>query len=567
MDELSASSRRKEVVFCKGSQIGATEAGLNWILYLIDNVPGPILALQPGTDEAATWSKQRVQPSIDACERVRRKVSDTKSRSAGNTILAKQFDGGYFFLRGTNSSRALASIPVGNLYFDEVDRYKLNVQGEGDPISLALRRITNFPRAKAFFSSTPTMEDTSRIWRMYQDSDRRVYEVPCPECGAYQEIKFERLHWIRGDYESVHLICAGCGCPIEEHHKTKMLAKGRWTATNPGHWRAGFHLSALYSPLGWYSWAKAAQEFEEAEGDTDLMIVFTNTILGLPWKESAESLAVDYLARRVEKYDGQVPEGVLMLTMGVDVQDDRLEYEVIGWGQDEESWGIEYRVIRGDPSVLNTGDPSNPSVWTQLDGYRSQTFKKADGYEMRVAITVVDSGGSYTDAVYQYTKARESQWVFSIKGGSDVNKPLLNPVSSGGVIKAKLFVLGVEKGKTAVFTNLKRERPGPGYCHFPSDENLGYDGQFYAGLISERKVKRKGKPAKWEKPRGARNEPFDIRVYSLAAIRLRRPNWEHLREQQNAVRGKGAWKPPQTSPTRARAGRVRKPSGIKLATY
>ncbi len=200
--------------------------------------------------------------------------------------MQKQFAGGQLFLSGTNSASALASKPIGNLYFDEVDRYPFDVDGEGDPIELALRRSATFPRAKAFFSSTPTLKRTSTIWKKYEDSDKRVYEVPCPFCGGYDEITFDRLQWEKGDPDSVMLECSQCGKLIPEYHKTDMLDRGRWRATNPGHWRVGFHLSSLYSPKGWMSWAQAVRTFEEAAGNVTKMISFTNTILGLPWEEA-----------------------------------------------------------------------------------------------------------------------------------------------------------------------------------------------------------------------------------------------------------------------------------------
>lgn len=543
MDELSASSRTKEVVFCKGAQIGATEAGINWLLYLIDNLPGAILAFQPTEDNAMDWSRQRVGPSIELCDRTRRKVRQAKSRSAGNTILKKEFDGGFLFMRGTNTPNALASTPVGNLYFDEVDRYPLDVGGEGDPIDLALQRIATYPRAKAYFSSTPNLLASSRIWTMYQDSDRRVYEVPCPHCGQYQQLVFEQLKWERGRPEEAEMVCIHCGAFFPEHHKTVMLAQGLWRATNPGHWRAGFHLSSLYSPVGWKSWAKIARQSEEAAGDPNKMKVFVNTVLGLPYEEDNEAIAADYLMRRVETYRAEAPDGVLYLTMAVDVQNDRLECEVVGWGEDEESWGIWYKVFDGDTGELKSNDPENPTVWQQLDVFRKRRFQREGGGDIGISCVLIDSGGSRTDTVYTFTKARELERVYSIKGGSQSGRPLVpKQWSRQGRARAKLYVLGVDKGKETVFGRLKIDRPGPGYCHFPDDESRGYDARFYAGLISEKRVVRRvngRKVVKWELPKNAHNEPFDIRVYNTAAVRVRPPDWKRLKELRGGA-GTGA---------------------------
>lgn len=543
MDELSASSPTKEVVFCKGSQIGATEAGINWILYLMDCVPGPVMFLQPTIDEAETLSKQRLSPSIDMCQSLQGKVSDPKSRSSGNTILSKEFDGGYLFVRGADTSNALSSKPIGNLYLDEIDRYKDNVNGEGNPVALAKRRAATFQRAKVFYSSTPTLMKTSKIWKLYQDSDRRIYEVPCPECGHYQEIVLDRLSWDKGNYEDVCLACSGCGWLIPEDRKAQMLAAGKWRALNPGHKRAGFHLSALYSPYGWMSWGEIAETYDKAEGDEAEMIVVVNTILGLPYEDKSESLAEGYLARRVEKYDAPVPRDVLMLTMAVDVQKDRIEYEVLGWGDGEESWGIRYRTIHGDPSVLVSKNSEIPSVWQVLEQEFDRKFLHADGNEIGISQVFIDSGGTYTDTVYRYTVDRQAKGVFSIKGSSNMKDPLLSRPQRKGGVGAYLFILGVEKGKDQVFNNLRKEAPGPGYCHFPADENTGYDKHYYAGLQGERREYKRVNGVdmpKWTKIKGRHNEPWDLRVYGLAAQRWYMINhsWDELREQREAAVGK-----------------------------
>lgn len=578
MRELSPTSRAKQIIFAKGSQIGATEAGLNWLMFLIDYQPGPIIAFQPTQDNAARWSKQRVTPSLEQCRQTRDKIVPMKSRQSGNTILQKDFaGGGTLFLSGANTPNALASTPAGNLYFDEVDRYPGDVGKEGDPIDLALRRIATFSRAKAFFSSTPVLKATSRIWRFYEDSDRRIYEVPCPHCGEYHQLLFENLKWPKGEPHKAQMICPHCGVFIQEYNKTKMLAAGRWTATNPGHWRVGFHLSSLYSPVGWYSWVDAARDFEDSEGDVNKRKAFYNTVLGLPWEEDNESLAAEYLSRRVEPYTAQVPEPVLLMTLAVDVQKDRLECEVCGWGVGEESWGIEYHVIRGDPSVLWSDNPSDPSVWQMLDDYRMKGFRRADGMELRVAVTFIDSGGSYTDIVYQYTRPRERFRVFSVRGGSQSSRPLLSKPTRGTRNKAALFVLGVDKGKELVYARLRIDKAGPGYCHFPADESTGYDPVYYAGLTSERRIIKQvgGRTVlRWEKvTSSARNEPLDLRVYGTAAIRMLAPNWEMMEARRGNEK--------KTSPIRRSTGgntsaslagssvgaAVRRPQGVKLATY
>jgi len=516
-----------------------TEAGTNWILYSIDMQPGPFLALQPTEGNAIKWSKQRVGPSIEVCDRLDEKIKRTVGRSAGNSLLQKDYNGGSLIISGSNSPSALASMPIANIYADEIDRYPLSVGEEGDPLQLVKQRASTFPRAKIFYTSTPTLLATSKIWTLYQESDQRAYEVPCPHCsdvpevtnGGYFKIEFEMLKWPQGKPEEVRLYCPHCGAAIEEWRKTEMLRRGRWVARNPGHWRVGFHLSSLYSPVGWLSWADIARRFEEASSDPERRKAFTNTILGQAWEDDGESLAVEYLNRRVEEYPAAAPPGVLLLTLAVDVQSSRLEFEVRGWGKDEESWGILYGSIHGDPADLTTRDPSNPSVWQQLDELRARGFAREDGLELRVACTMIDSGGHYTDTVYAYTKARERLRVFSVKGSSTSARPIMSKPTRNTKNKCALYLVGVDKAKELIYARLRIDEPGPGYCHFPADESRGYDPAYYAGLTCERRVVHYVKGYRklvWEKPRDARNEPLDLFVYGLAAIRQEKRNWSAI---------------------------------------
>jgi phage terminase large subunit GpA-like protein len=515
-----------------------TEAGTNWILYAMDVTPGPFLAVQPTEGTATRWSKQRVGPSLEACAQLKGKVKRASGNTAGSSILQKDYPGGTLVISGANAPAALASMPIGNVYADEIDRYPLDVGEEGDPLDLIRQRTATYPRAKIFYTSTPTLLMSSKIWALYQQSDQRVLEVPCPHCGELQEIRFENLRWPRGSPEEVALYCVACTKAIPELHKTWMLANASWIARKPGHWRHGYHLSSLYSPLGWLSWMVIARRFEECGTDVEKKKSFTNTILGLPWEESGETIAAEFLERRKEQYAGQVPDRVLLLTLAVDVQAARLEIEVCGWGRDEESWGIEYRTILGDPAELVGPEPGTPSVWDQLEEYRKQVWRRADGREMRVACVTIDSGGHYTDTVYEYTRPRERQRVFSVKGSSIAERAILTKPTRNTRNRAALFVVGVDKAKELIYSRLRLEGSGPGSCHFPSDSYSGYDAAYYAGLTSEKRVIKHlhGYPVlRWEKPRDARNEPLDLRVYGTAAIRILKPAWDILEARMAGV--------------------------------
>jgi len=545
MNELSPDSKTKEVITAKGSQLGLSEIIMNWAMFSMNLQPGSFLILQPTEKMAIRFSKQRFSPSIDICEPLKNVIQ----KNSGNSLLEKVYPGGYVVLSGANSPASLASMPIGNIAFDEVDRYPLSAGEEGDPLDLAKARVATFPHAKMFYASTPTMKETSRIWKLYLDSDQRKYLVPCPHCASdrdvtglsfeetreegYFEILFEQLQWTKKIYTDIALHCPRCITPIQEYQKTEMLERGKWKAQNPGHWRAGFHISSLYAPVGWLSWANIAKKFEEAGNDPEKKQVFTNTILGLPWEEQGETIAEEYLSRRVEQYQAQVPEGVLILTMSVDVQKTRLEYEVRGWGKDEESWGIEYGRIEGPTTELHSPDPDYPSVWQRLDDLRMKAFRRENGFEMRIACVMIDSGGidTTTDTVYNYTLPRERMRVFALKGSSQSSTPIMHKPHRNTRNKCALFRVGVDKAKDLIYARLKIENTGPGYFHFPDNESAGYNAAYFASLTCERKIAvyRYGyKKLQWWKPKDARNEGLDLAVYNLVAIRYLNPNWEAL---------------------------------------
>jgi len=536
MKELSPQSRSKEIVFCKGSQLGATESAMNWLMYNIDTQPGPFLVLQPTDKMAIRFSKQRLTPSIQLCNQIKNKVNEGKKN--GSSLQEKIYPGGYVIISGANSPAALASMPIGNIICDEIDRYPYSAGKEGDPLELVAARISTYPRAKIFYLSTPTFKETSPVWKLYNESDRRVFMLPCPHCAGmegqpdngYFELKFEHLQWDKGNPTSVKAYCPHCGGEIEEYHKTKMLNGGKWVATNPGHHRVGFHLSSLYSPLGWLSWASVARAFENAGNDIEKRKTFMNTILGLPWEESGETIANEYLERRREQYICEIPPGILVLTMAVDVHKDRLEYEIKGWGKNEESWGVEYGIIQGSTSELASENKDFPTPWERLDAVRLKGYKRLDDTEIRIVCTMIDAGYN-ADAVYAYTKPRERMRVFAVRGYSTPNKPIMNRPSRNTKNRAAIFYCGVDSAKDLIYSRLKIETAGPGYYHFPLDDKTGYNAAYYAGLTSEKRItvyKRGYKRLEWRKEKNARNEPLDLAVYNLVAVRHLNIDWDKL---------------------------------------
>ena len=514
MDALGPRHPAKRIIFCKGSQLGGTEAGNNWLGFVMDRSPGGILVVRPTVDEARRFSRQRLDPMIESTPVLAGLVSPARSRDAGNTLLMKEFPGGVLMLTGSNSTTGLKSMPIRDLFCDEIDEYPGDVDGQGDPIALAEKRLSGpgYSRRKVFLVSTPTVKGLSRIEREYLESDQRRYFVPCPHCGHFDWIRWENIRW---DHEpdrpeTAALICVECGALIEERCKREMLPRGEWRPTAKGNGETiGFHLSSLYSPLGWLPWSAAVSEFLEARNEPMRLKTWINTVLGETWEERGESIEPETLLARAETYPAEVPEGVGILVASVDVQDDRLEVAVKGYGASEESWLIAYEIIYGDPGA--------EAVWFDLDHFLARTFEHESGTRVPISCTAVDSGGHHTEQVYRFCVARLKRRIFAIRGGGDQGKPLVGRAHKRNRYRANLFTLCVDTGKGTVYSRLRIGSPGPGYVHFPD----WIDEEYIAQLTAERALlkwkKGRGNVREWVKRR-ARNEALDLEVYALAAL-------------------------------------------------
>ena len=540
MDDLSARSTVQEVVVMFAAQLGKSETGNNWLGYIIDNEPGPVMIVQPTTDMAKRFSRQRIAPMLEETPALRRKVRDNRSRDDANTTLMKDFAGGVLVVSGANSAASLRSMPVRYLFLDEIDAYPLDVDGEGDPVALAEKRTSTFARKKVLKVSTPTTKDFSRIEGAYDQSNAATFHVACPHCGSHQALEWgtDKPHGLRWDrsetgtpvLESIRYVCAAHGCEILEHHKPAMLASGKWVSARqsarPGK-LTGYHLNALYAPLGWVSWADLVQQFHEAataakQGDVSKLKTFTNTVLAETWEEQGDKIAHHELARRAEDYPlTTVPWGGLLVTAGVDTQGDRLEAYAWAVGRSNERWLVDHRVFYGDPSVLE--DQAN-SPWAALTEWRRTSFTHASGSAMAIAATAVDSGGHHTQAVYHYARRHQSEHVLAVKGSSQAAKPVIGRPTEvevnfkGQRIKrgARVWPVGTDTAKAIIYSALRVLQAGPGYVHF-SRHTPGY---VYEQLTAERLVTRyhKGRPRlEWLKPAGRRNEALECAVYSLAA--------------------------------------------------
>ncbi|MGL4410204.1 MAG: phage terminase large subunit family protein [Zoogloea sp.] len=532
MDCLSVTSQVEEVIWMAGAQISKSESGNNWVGYVIDEAPGPMLLVQPTVDNAKRYSKQRIGPMIAETPELAAKVLENKSRDSGNTILEKEFPNGILLMGGANSAAGLRSMPIRYLFADEISNWPPDVDGEGDPLELAEARTTTFGRKRKIFKcSTPGMRGFCRIEAEYLKTDRRKYFVPCPHCGHYHVLEWCNFVIPKdssGRYlpAQAYMACPECGGVLEEHHKTDMLRKGEWRATNPEETdptRRGYHLSTLYSPVGWKSWAKIARQWLESQGNPKKLKAFVNNVLAETWEENGERISEHEIEKRAEDYGvSPLPPGVLVVTTGVDVQPDRVEVEVLGTGLGEETWSIDYRVIHGDPN----GD----LIWQQLDMLLLTEYPHPAGVNLRSARTFIDTAGANTKAVYQYVGPRAWMGVFGIKGQGGEGKPAVGTPTKSNLSKIPLVPIGSNTVKDIVYGRLRLQEPGPGYCHFPKR----YATSFYKGLTAEevRTKFTKGFPVReyHKKSESARNEPLDCRCYATAAFLSLQINLEQAYE-------------------------------------
>jgi phage terminase large subunit GpA-like protein len=527
MDALSATSPYKRIVFMKAAQIGATEAGNNWIGYNIDLNPGPMMAVQPTIEMGKRWSKQRLDSLLEDTPALTDLVKSARSRDSGNTMMMKEYRGGLILVTGANSPVGLRSMPVRDLFLDEVDGYPSESGDEGDPVSIAEKRTATFANKKIYMVSTPTIKGFSRIELEYDCTDQQKFFVPCPICGEFQVLDWNQIKWDKiskdePDLDSVRYQCKKCRKEFLEYEKTAMLNAGEWRPTSEKPCAPdviGFHLSSLYSPLGWVSWRDLVDDWYKAQKDTALLKTFMNTRLGRTWEDKGERPDEHVLMSRREEYGAEIPAAGLVLTAGVDVQEDRLEVETVAWGIGQESWSISYDIFHGPTAEEN--------VWLQLDQFLQSKFQHESGVELKIACVCVDTGYQ-TQKAYNFIKPRQNRRVYGIKGSSLPGVPVVGRPSKKSVAEIKLFPIGTDAAKDVIYGRLGIKDHGPGYMHFP----LEYDQEFFDQLTAEKVVTKyvKGYPTRQYVPIRERNETLDCRCYALAAMIILNPVFEKLKE-------------------------------------
>ena len=566
----------RHIVMVAASQVGKSECELNIIGYIIDQDPGSILFIHPTNVDAKEFGKLRIAPMIRDCPTLRKKVAAPKSRDSGNTILQKTYPGGILTLCGSTEAHALASKPIRYVIGDERDRWATSAGTEGDPWELAMARQTTFYNAKAVEVSTPTIKSASSIERSFSQGTMERWCSKCPHCGKFHEIRWDDIRYEHETTEinraktykvtSVLYVCPECACVSDEITMKRQPAK--WIADNPKAYANGvrsFWLNAFVSQ--WASWESIVLKYLKAQGSMKKMQVVYNTCFGMLWEDRGDLEDEDSLLARREDYgqrdDGsevELPDGVLVLTCGVDTQNDRLEYEVLGHGHFGETWGIRYGVIRGRPDDAET--------WTQLDDVISHIYRFRDGMGLRISMTFVDEGGLFTQSVRLACRDRIGRKVFCIKGFDGPNRPFTSPpkqmriiVNQRAVGTCWQYQLGVDSGKQIIMDNLRVQTPGQKYCHFPRRDDYGPG--YFAGLLSERLEydAEKRQPWAWKKiPGHERNEALDCRNYALAAFKALPANLDELDRRIKKARGQSAAEP-EAAPA-PKPKRKKKASGL-----
>jgi len=531
----------EHIVVVAASQVGKSETINNMVGYCIDQDPGPILLIQPTIDDVKRYSEMRIAPMIRETRCLKRKVADPKSRDAANTKRQKSFPGGVLVMTGSNVAHDLSSMPIRYVFGDERDRWATSAGSEGDPWELAVARTRTFYNKKMVEVSTPTVKGASAIENSYNLGTMERWKTQCPHCGEYVEITFDNIRFEydaaeNGDKKIFHIseifyVCPECGGISDEHTMKSQPAK--WVATVPEarkhHKTRSFWLTAWVSP--WATWESIILQFLQAGTDSAKLQVVYNTQFGELWEERGDMASEDDVMARREVYEAEVPDGVLLLTCGVDTQDDRLEYEVVGHRRYGETWGIKKGVILGRPDT--------EEVWERLDEVLSHKYKFKSGVSLQISLTFIDEGGHFTQEVRQHCLARQYDHVFAIKGANRPDIPYTAPpkkqkiVVNGKVIgQVWVYEIGVNAGKQKIVDNLRVQSPGANYCHFPLRDDYGK--QFFKQLMSEHLayVPKLKHPWQWQKiPGHERNEAFDIRNYNLAACEILSPDWDAIEQK------------------------------------
>ncbi len=512
----------EQISVMKSARVGYSKILNHIIAYHIHNDPCPIMIVQPTIEDATGYSKEEIAPMLRDTKCLQGLVSDAKAKDGQNTLLQKLFPGGNLTLVGANSPRGFRRVSRRIVLFDETDGYPASAGTEGDQIKLGIKRTEFFANRKIVAGSTPTVKDFSRIEKLFNQTDQRRYYVPCPKCNHMQYLRWANFECFENDPSTTIYKCEKCNYHIPHTKKRWMVERGEWRATAPYNGKhAGFHIWAAYSYSPNATWQNLMEEYLACKNDQEQLKTFINVTLGEVYEDEYHTKAsADGLSKRAaeEKYkEGVPPKEVLILTLGVDVQDDRLSMSVIGFGRNEEMYLIDRKVIYGSPARAD--------LWAQLDEVLQGKYTNEEGQELKIDTAAIDTGGHYTQETYQYVRERKQLGIIGIKGMGQKGKPALGKPSkvdinfSGKVLKRgfELFPVGVDTIKTTLHNKLKDAEVGQGYIHFYPTTKASY----FEELTAERQIlkyKNGYQERVWVKKNNQANEALDEMVYAYASF-------------------------------------------------
>ena len=547
MDCMSVHSNVREVVMMFPIQFGKTEAAINTLGYVMAHDPGPVMVCLPGEVSMNKWVAQKLNPMVDESPAVKHAMTSVASRDSANTRTFKDFAGGQLYMEHAGSPSRLKSTTVRTMIVDEVDEFSNNLSGGDDPLEMLKGRTSAFPAtSKALYISSPQIKGLSRIEQLWNKSDQRRYHVPCPHCGHMQHLQWQGLHWTP-DAKQCWYTCQECGASIEEHHKTQMIRDGQWVPDNPGAKMRGYHINCLYYQFGLGPrWLDLVDTWRDVQNEPARLKTFLNDRLAEPWEDAAmRAVKHNAIADRAEPYPLRTaPHGVLVITAGIDTQDNRLAVQLVGWGRGMAFWALDY--------VELPGDPASDEVWTALTELLNTPILHACGATLKIEGMAIDAGGHRTEAVKSYVRDRRVRRPMAIFGAVPNNAPVISKgklhdidwrgrSDKRGVMVYHVGTVGAKHWLYSRLSTDADKAPDVRTTHF-SDQ---LPTEYFPGLVSETYDPAKNR---FINRRGARNEALDTWVYAYAAAhhpevrlhRLTRADWDRLEKTLLARAGKGA---------------------------
>jgi phage terminase large subunit GpA-like protein len=514
-----------------GAQVGKTMLALCAQAYRIEQRPSSQIMMQPSQGDLETWLETKFNPLVEANDKLRALIAKPRGRDGVNNQKMKSYPGGFIMFSWSGSPKTMRGRSAPFVVCDETDGYDRT--HEGHPVGLLWQRAATFGDQRLLMEiSTPTIKGGSWIEAAHNQGDGRRFHVPCPHCGESQPLEWAQVRWDKAEDgthlpESAGYVCTGCGKEWADHERIGAIRRGSWVAQRPFRGHASYHLSELYSCFRKLS--DIVQSFLDKKAAGDVQ-TFVNVSLAETWEEEGDQVESSTLIARAEAFAAPAPAGVAVITAGVDMQADRLEVEVVGWGLGEESWSIDYRVL--------WGDPMRPEVWSALDDLLDETFEHEVGAKLGISAACLDTGGTegMTQAAYEYARGGGRRRLFAIKGVGGWGRPVVGPPARrrGRRVRAvDIFPVGVDEAKMIVSQRWRVEEQGPGYCHIPLDRSPEWAEQATAEALRRRVVKGFTR-REWHKTRD-RNEALDCRVYAYAALKILNPNIPRLLKSLTAA--------------------------------